>query len=231
VGALEVRWGKGGTVQAEDYTFFYGQGNGDHQSGTVFFVHKRIISAVRRVEFISDRMYCIILRGRWCNIIVLNVLAPCEDKGDDVKDSFYEEQGHVFDQFPRYDMKILLGDFNATVGKENIFEQTIGNERLHEINNDNGVRVVNFATSKNLGVKSTTFPHRKIHKYTWISPEGNSHNQIDDVLINRRRHSSILSRGADRDTDHHLVVAKVRERLAVSKRAARKVDAERFCVK
>jgi hypothetical protein len=47
----------------------------------------RIISAVRREEFVSDRMSYIILRGRWCNIVVLNVHAPCEDKSDDVKDS------------------------------------------------------------------------------------------------------------------------------------------------
>jgi hypothetical protein len=83
-------------------------------------VHKRIISAVRRVEFVSDRMSYIILRGRWCNIIVVNVHAPCEDTSNDIMDSFYEELGRVFDQFPRYDMKILLGDFNAKVGREDI---------------------------------------------------------------------------------------------------------------
>jgi hypothetical protein len=57
-------------------------------------------------------------------------------------------------------MKILLGDLNTKVGREDIFKPKIGNERLHEISNDNGVRVVNFATSKNLIVKSTMFPHR-----------------------------------------------------------------------
>jgi hypothetical protein len=62
-------------------------------------------------------------------------------------------------------MEILLGDFNAKVGREDIFKPTIGNESLHEISNDNGVRLVNFATSKNIGVKSTMFPHRNIHKY------------------------------------------------------------------
>jgi hypothetical protein len=76
-------------------------------------------------------------------------------------DSFYEELGRVFDQFPRYDMKILLGDFNAKVGREDIFKPTMGNESSHEISNDNGVRVVNFATSKYLVVKSTMFPHRR----------------------------------------------------------------------
>jgi hypothetical protein len=89
VSVQEVRWEKwGGTERAEDYMFFYANGNEDHQLGTGFFVHKRIISAVRRVEFVSDRMSYIILRGRWCNIVVLNVNAPCEDKSDDVKDSF-----------------------------------------------------------------------------------------------------------------------------------------------
>jgi exonuclease III len=100
------------------------------------------------------------------------VHAPCEDTSDDVKDNFYEELGRVFDQFPRYDMKILLGDFNAKVGREDVFKPTIGNEISHEISNDNGVRVVNFATSNNLVVKSTMLPHRSIHKYTWTSYDG-----------------------------------------------------------
>ena len=63
-------------------------------------------------------------------------------------------------------MEILLGDFNAKVGRENIFKPTIENESLHQVNNDNGVRTVKFATSKNLVVKSTMFPHRDIHKHT-----------------------------------------------------------------
>jgi hypothetical protein len=57
-----------------------------------------------------------------------------------VKDSFYEELECVFDKFPKYHMKILLGDFNAKVSKEDIFKPTIGNESLDEISNDNGVR-------------------------------------------------------------------------------------------
>jgi hypothetical protein len=52
VGVQEVRWDKGGTEPAGDYTFFYGNGNADHHSGTGFFVHKRIISAVKRVELL-----------------------------------------------------------------------------------------------------------------------------------------------------------------------------------
>jgi hypothetical protein len=63
-------------------------------------------------------------------------------------------------------MNIVLGDFNAKVGREDIFKPTIGNDSLHETIYDNGVRIVNFATSKNLTVKSTMFLHRNIHKIT-----------------------------------------------------------------
>jgi len=121
---------------------------------------------------------------------------------------------------------MLLGDFNAKVGRENIFKPTIGQESIHQDSNDNGVRLVNFATSKNLVVKSMMFPHWNIHKYTWTSPDGKTHNQIDHVLIDRRWQSSVLNvrsfRGADCDTDHSLMIAKVRERLAVRKQAAQR---------
>jgi hypothetical protein len=74
-----------------------------------------------------------------------------------VKDSFYEEFECVFDKFPKYQTEILLGDCNAKVGREDIYKPTTGNESLHETSNDNGVRAVNFSTSKNLTVRSKIF--------------------------------------------------------------------------
>jgi hypothetical protein len=126
----------------------------------------------------------------------------------------------------------LLGDFNAKAGEEDIYKPTIGNERLHDISNDNGVRLVNFATSENFTVKSTVFPHRNIYKYTWTSPDGKVHNQIDHILVDRLRHLNVLDvqsfRATDCDSGHYLVVAKVRERLAVNKQRSHRFHKKRF---
>jgi hypothetical protein len=88
VGLQEVIWGGGGTLLADEYTFFYVKGNGNHELRTGFLLHDRIISAIKRVDFINDRMSYVTLRGRWCDIISLNVHASTEDKIDDIKFRF-----------------------------------------------------------------------------------------------------------------------------------------------
>jgi hypothetical protein len=72
-------------VRAGGYNYLYGIGNENHNLGTGFLVHHRMLSAVKRTEFVSDRVLYIDLRGRWCNIIVLNVHVPVEEKSDDLK--------------------------------------------------------------------------------------------------------------------------------------------------
>jgi hypothetical protein len=77
VGVREVRWEGDGSEPAGGYTFLYGRGNENHELGTSSFVHKRIISEVKRA-LSCDRMSYILH-------------APTEDEIDDVKDSFCEE--------------------------------------------------------------------------------------------------------------------------------------------
>jgi exonuclease III len=99
------------------------------------------------------------LRVRLCNINVLNVHAPSEEKNDDSILSIYKELEQLFNHLHKYHITLLLGDINAKFGREDIFKPTIGNETIHQDSKDNGVRIFNFATSKYLAVLSTIFPH------------------------------------------------------------------------
>ena len=76
----EFRWDKVGTVRAGDYNFLYGKVNENNQLGKGLFVQRRIISAVKRVEFVRNMLSYIVLRGPCRNTIVVNVHAPSEEK-------------------------------------------------------------------------------------------------------------------------------------------------------
>ncbi|PSN55555.1 hypothetical protein C0J52_12130 [Blattella germanica] len=231
VALQEVRWPGEGSQESEKFTLYYG-GATKPEFGTGFLVRRSILSAIRDIKFVSGRISYIILKGKRHDFIIVNVYGPTEASDDTIKDEFYEELECVFDRLSRYHMKIVLGDFNAKVGREDIFRPTIGKFSLHEDSNDNGVRLVTFATSKNLIVRSTTFQHKDIHKYTWTSPDGEMRNQIDHVLVDKRWPSSIIDirsvRGLDCNSDHQLVRVKIRERLALTRGTDNKNDSEKF---
>jgi len=115
-----------------------------------------------------------------------------------------------------------------------VYRPTKGLESLHLISNNNGMRVINFATSKDLVVSSTFFPRKDIFKHTWISPDAKTENQIDRVIVNRRHTTCITNvrsyRGADGDSDHYLVITKLMPKLSVSwkKKKQHKLRTKKF---
>uniref|UniRef100_A0A8D8SDU9 Craniofacial development protein 2 n=1 Tax=Cacopsylla melanoneura TaxID=428564 RepID=A0A8D8SDU9_9HEMI len=127
-------------------------------------------------------------------------------------------------------MKILLGDMNAKLGHEQMYKPALGDHSLHDHSNDNGIRLLEFALSRNMLVKSTMFPHRMIHKGTWVSPDGRTINQIDHVLVDTRWQSNILDvrtyRDADVDSDHMLVVLKLRDKI--NSQRTKKINQKKF---
>lgn len=152
-----------------------------------------------------------------------------------MKEEFYEQLQKGFNNVPKRDTKIMLGGFNAKVGQEEIYFPTIGLHSLHEISNGNITRLVDFAVANNLVVASTYFPHKRIHKATWNSPDGRTANQIDHVLIDGRHRGNILDVKSSRGpniSDHFLVRSVFRARIDVRNNqhsAPRRFDVEKFC--
>jgi hypothetical protein len=127
-----------------------------------------------------------------------------------VKEEFYNLLQQNVSQIANSDIKIILGDFNAKVGKENVYKRTVGNESLHNETNNNGIKLIQFVISKGLNVRSTVFPHRDIQKEAWYSADGGTANLIYRVLISKRFRSAITDigalRGSDIGSDHNLMM-------------------------
>ncbi|CAG4964057.1 unnamed protein product [Colias eurytheme] len=206
------------------FLFYSGSNAGRHTYGTGFLVPTNLLENVIRFEAISDRLCMIRVRGKFFNISIVNAYAPTEDADEDIKDKFYDHLETVYEQLPGYDAKIVVGDFNAKIGREDIFIPTIGKHSKHNTSNDNGVRLISFASSKGMVVKSTMFPHKEIYKGTWKSPDGKTVNQIDHVLIDDRHKNTIQDvrsyRGADCDSDHYMLGIKIKSKIKKSGKEA-----------
>ena len=84
-----------------------------------------------------------------------------------------------------------LGDFNAKVGNEESNYPYAGRNGLHEKCNGNGYKLVQFAAATDMIIGGTIFTHKNIQKVTWMSPDGDTMNHIDHILI-QKKHSSNL---------------------------------------
>ncbi|VDP27341.1 unnamed protein product [Schistosoma curassoni] len=152
--------------------------------------------------------------------ITMNIIqcyAPTNDSNDDIKDQFYKRLQSIIEKSPRNDLTILLGDLNAKVGIDNTgYEDIMGQHGLGERNED-GERFANLCAFNKLVIGCTIFPHKRIHKATWISPDHTTENQIDHICINKKFRRTIedmrARRGADIASDHHLAVTNLKLKL------------------
>jgi endonuclease/exonuclease/phosphatase family metal-dependent hydrolase len=109
-----------------------------------------------------------------------------------IKVEFYSKLERICSRVPKYEMLIIMRDFNAKVGREECRHKVSGKYSLHEHSNENGLFLVQFAIRNNLYIKCTTFPHKAIHIGTWKISGSMEVNQIDHVLVPARHASSII---------------------------------------
>ena len=219
----EIRWPQQGEIGIGKYNIFYsGRQDNQHVGEVGFCIHKKIAGAVMSFTPINERIAKIKLKGRWFNITIITAHAPTEDKEDEEKDLFYSTLQEVYDNVSGHDIRMIIGDMNAKVGKESeTFHPAIGRQSLHSNSNGNGVRLASFALSNDMVIGGTLFQHNDIHKQTWTSPDGATKNQIDHILIQRKHRSALQDtrsyRGADCDSDHNLVIGRVKAKLSTKK--------------
>ena len=128
---------------------------------------------------------------RKINMNVIQCYAPTNDREDQVKDQFYHRLQSVIDIFPERDITILMGDLNAKIGRDNIgYEEVMGQYRLG-VMNDNGERLADLCALNKLVLHGSLFPHRKIHKAMWLSPDQSIANQIDQFCISKKFRRSL----------------------------------------
>ena len=222
LGISECRWNGFGRLRtSEGDTIIYSGREEDeaHSSGVAILIRKKEAETLESWTPVNDRIIKARFYSKYIKTTVIQIYAPTNETSDEMKDSFYEQLQTVIEETPTHDMLILLGDFNAKVGRPGMGEEgTIGKFGLHDDRTDNGERLVTLCMTYNLSIMTTAFKHKDIHKHTWTSPSGNHHNQIDHIAVSRRFKGSVNDarsyRGADVGSDHHLIVADVKLKLS-----------------
>jgi len=165
------------------------------QAGTGFIIQKSAVDDVLGFESISDYICKLRVKGKFYNIIYTHiyiyvcvcVCALTEDKEEDIKNQFCEELQRVQNRVAKHDVTIILGGMNAKLWKDKLFSQVVGCHTLHNISNENGELVANYAISYDMFLISTNFQHKAIYTKTWISADHQTINQIDHVMISKEK--------------------------------------------
>jgi len=135
----EVRWTGEGITDKKNHTTFNSSDKKHHMFGTGFIVNKRIKCLVTDFKAKTPRVCKICVRGLFFNCSLICVHAPTEEK-DDEKDNFYEDLDQIYEECPKRDIKIIIGDLNAKIGQEEMYRPITGKYSLHTLSNDNRIR-------------------------------------------------------------------------------------------
>ncbi|XP_013139165.1 PREDICTED: craniofacial development protein 2-like, partial [Papilio polytes] len=153
--------------------------------GVGFFVKKYLKNDIIEFRGISDRIAILNIKLSGFNqpVSIVQIYAPTEVTQKEIKDEFYNELNKVMSMLNK--TVIIIGDFNSQIGKRNKNEDQVIGPYSTGKRNDNGHRLINFALENNLHIMNTYYKRKHNRKWTWISPDGRTRNEIDYILTNK----------------------------------------------
>ena len=222
LGLSEVRWNTFGEtrLQTGETLLFSGKENEEdiHENGVGLLLSKEAFKSLLEWEPISERIIKAKFLSKFKNVNIIMCYAPTNTSHEEEKIKFYNQLQDTVNKIPKRDILILMGDMNAKVGKDNTGrEREMGTHGLGMMN-ENGEIFADFCTFNELVIGGSIFPHKNCHKATWVSPDNKTENQIDHITISHNWRSTLqdvrAKRGADVGSDHHLVIGKLKIKLA-----------------
>lgn len=239
LGLSETRWLQSGQIHLSTGELLIYSGHEDdkaaHTEGVGIMLSREAQRALIGWEAHGPRIMTASFKTtlKNSNLKVIQCYAPTNDHEEESKDDFYIKLQDVIDQKKEKDICIVMGDMNAKIGSDNIgYQEIMGKQALGEMN-ENGERFADICALNNLVIGGSLFPHKRIHKATWVSPDHKTENQIDHLAISKKFRRSLrdvrVKRGADAASDHHLLTGRLKlklKRIHVTQTGRRKYNVE-----
>ena len=224
----ETRLGGQGQIQESTHTFFWiGKTAGRQDAGVAFAISNNIAGKLSSLPHgISERlMHLRIPLAKERFLSVINVYAPTMTYTDEEKEGFYEELAAVVDAVPASDKLLILGDFNALVGKDYRTHRGVLGKFGKGNMNSNGELLLNFCSQRQLCITNSFFNQPDKNFYTWMHPRSKHFHLLDYVVTRRPDMHEVLSPkamcGAECSTDHYLVQSLLRLKVSLPRRKTR----------
>jgi len=219
IGLSEVRRKSEDMITLKDGNVFYYRGTKDGRLGGVgFLINKKWRNNVEKIESVSDRVCKLILKiNERYSVQIFQVYAPTAASSEEEIEEFSQTLGSEHDKEDHY-YKIIMGDFNARVGKQEVDDTVAGKYGLGQ-RNERGHRLVEFAECTNMFITNSYFKKNPTRKWTWRGPNGVK-NEIDYILVNKLYtiNNCEVLKNFNTGSDHRIVRCRMKINLRVERR-------------
>ena len=199
------------SVNVSKHLFYYRGKENEKSSGVGFLINSSIVGNVLKFDSLSDRVAYVIIRlNKRYTLKVIQVYAPTSQSSDEEIEKFYDDIGKVLDE-EKTKYTILMGDFNAKVGKKKDGESCMGKFGVGH-RNERGEMLVNFSERYNMKIMNTVFQKRAGRKWTWRSPNEETKNEIDFIIadnFNIVKDVTVINR-VNIGSDHRMVASRIK---------------------